>query len=224
MRTTAFPFARSQAALRPSRIGGFTLLELMLVITVAAVILGLGIPNMTQFIRNNRMTGAANDMLVAIHTARTEAVKRRAFVTFCFSANPNDATPICSNAGRGWVVFVDDANPAATSSDDGNFVVNDPAQEEVLLRHDALPAAITSVKKTTNTGATSTTSRGVSFAPSGYARTTLLARNVVLCDVRSNVAVYGDQNSAARVVEINQIGRPRVLRSVAEVTSAGGCP
>ena len=58
---------------------GFTLLELMLAITVAAVILGLGAPNMAEFIRNSRMTSAANDALAALHMARTEAIKRRAW-------------------------------------------------------------------------------------------------------------------------------------------------
>ncbi len=222
MRTTAIPALPARTA--PARMGGFTLLELMLVVTVSAIILGLGIPNMTQFIRNNRMTSAANDMLAGLHMARTEAVKRRAFVTFCFSANPTATTPACSNGGRGWIVFVDDADPAATSANDGNFAVNDPTQEIILLRHEALPATITSVKKTTQTGATSTSSLGVSFAASGFARTNTLTRNVVLCDSRNNVAVYGNENSAARVVEITQLGRPRVTRSVAQITAAGSCP
>lgn len=222
MRTTALPALPARTA--PARMGGFTLLELMLVVTVAAVILGLGIPNMAQFIRNNRMTSAANDMLAGLHMARTEAVKRRAFTTFCFSANPMDATPACSNAGRGWIVFVDDADPTVTSANDGNFVVNNPDQEEILLRHEAVPATITSVKKTTDAGVASTTSLGASFAASGFARTNTLTRNVVLCDSRNNVAVYGNENSAARVVEISQLGRPRVTRSVAEITAAGSCP
>lgn len=201
-----------------SRMAGFTLLELMLVITVAAVILGLGIPNLTQFIRNNRMTGAANDMLVALHTARTEAVKRRAFVTFCFSADPTAATPTCSNAGRGWVVFVDDADPAATSADDANFVVNDPNVETVLLRHEALPAAIDTMNKLP------AATQGIVFTQSGFARTTgTPLASTVLCDERDNVAVYGAQNSAARAIVLSATGRPQVNRAVSEITTAGGC-
>ena len=80
---------------RPTRQAGFTLMELMLVITVAAVILGVGVPNFRQFMLNSRMTTAANDLLAAIHTARSEAIKRREQVVMCFSNNPTAAVPAC---------------------------------------------------------------------------------------------------------------------------------
>lgn len=199
-----------------NRNSGFTLLELMVVVTIAAVILGLGIPNLTQFIRNNRMTSAANDMLAAIHTARTEAVKRRAFITLCFTANPNDPAPTCANGGRGWIVFVDDANPAATDANDANYAVD--GGETVLLRHDPLPAEFTSMNKApANT-------KGIVFTQSGFARTTNIPlTGVVLCDARGNSAVYGVLNSAARAIVISVTGRPQVNRATSEVTTAGGC-
>lgn len=201
----------------PGRHRGFTLLELMLVITVAAVILGLGIPNMTQFIRNNRMTSAANDMLAALYTARTEAVKRRAFTTFCFTDNPTADAPTCANAGRGWIVFVDDANPAAADANDANFVVN--PNEAVLLRHDTLPTVFTSFKKAP------AGTQGVTFLPSGFTRAdTTPVTSTVFCDQRNNVAVYGAQNSAARALTLSATGRPRVMRAVSDITSAGDCP
>lgn len=208
--------SRPHAGGRRARARGFTLLELMLVITVAAVILGIGIPNLTQFIRNNRMTTAANDLLAGLHTARTESIKRRAFVTFCFSANPMATTPTCSTAGRGWVVFVDDADPDAASANDANYAVD--TGELVLLRHDVLPAAIdTMTKAPANT-------QGTVFLPSGFARTTgTPLSSVVLCDERDNVAVYGDANSSARALTVSPTGRPQVTRAVAEITSAGGC-
>jgi type IV fimbrial biogenesis protein FimT len=200
----------------PGLVRGFTLLELMVTVSLAAIILGLGIPNLTQFIRNNRMTSAANDMLAAIHTARTEGVKRRAFTSFCFTDDPGAAAPTCANAGRGWIVFVDDVDPAATSANDANFVVD--ANEAVLLRHDALPAQFTSMNKTpANT-------RGIVFTQSGFARTTATPlTGVVLCDYRGNVAVNGPLNSAARAVVVAVTGRPQVNRSTTEVTTAGGC-
>lgn len=193
---------------------GFTLLELMLVITVAAVILGLGIPNMTQFVRNNRMTSAANDMLAAIHTARTEAVKRRTNISMCFSDNPTAATPTCTNAGRGWVVFVDT-----------NFNYAVDSGDTVLLQHDTLPATVFStMKKTTSAGAADTANKGVTFAASGFVKVSNTpVRNIVLCDSRGNTAVYGAQNSAARAVLISATGRPQVTRVVSEITTAGGC-
>ena len=107
---------------------GFTLLELMVVVVIAGILLGLGVPAMGNFIRNARMTSAANDMLAALHYARSEAIKRRVAVTVCATTEPLLALPslpACSNStdisGMGWVVFVDpdrDGQIDITSFDD----------------------------------------------------------------------------------------------------------
>ena len=39
---------------------GFTLIEMMLAISVLAVLLAVGVPNFRDFVRNSRMTSAAN--------------------------------------------------------------------------------------------------------------------------------------------------------------------
>jgi type IV fimbrial biogenesis protein FimT len=190
----------------------------MLTITVAAVILGVGIPNLTQFIRNNRMTSAANDVLAALHMARTEAVKRRAWTVMCMSANPNDATPTCTAGGRGWVVFIDDADPTAPDANDANLVVNNG--EEVLLRHDTPPDTITLLT------APNGNSGYIAFTASGFSRAVAAGtplRSIRMCDSRGNVAVYGADNSAARAITISQTGRPQVTRLVADITAVGGC-
>src|SRR5690606_966949 len=62
---------------------GFTLMEMMLVIAVAALILGFGVPNLRSFILNARMTASANDILMAVHTARSEAIKRQRRTVVC---------------------------------------------------------------------------------------------------------------------------------------------
>ncbi len=66
---------------------GFTLLELMVVLAIAGVLIAVGIPAMGDFIRNGRITAAANDVMAALHFTRSEAIKRRLPVTLCTSAN-----------------------------------------------------------------------------------------------------------------------------------------
>lgn len=218
MRINAPLRARSLAMASPAKVKGFTLLELMLTVTVAAIILGLGAPNMAEFIRNNRMTSSANDVLAALHMARTEAVKRRAWTVMCMSANPNASTPTCTAAGRGWIVFVDDADPTASSANDGNLVVD--ADEAVLLRHETAPDTITLT--TAPNG-----NRGyIAFTASGFARAVAAGtplRSVRLCDSRGNTAIYGAGNSAARAITISQTGRPQVTRRVIDIAALGGC-
>ncbi len=209
---------RSRPMASPAPVKGFTLLELMLTITVAGVILGLGAPNMAEFIRNSRMTSSANDVLAALHMARTEAVKRRAWTVMCMSADPNATTPTCTTAGRGWIVFVDDADPAASSANDGNLVVD--ADEAILLRHETAPDTITlTTAPNANRGYIAFTSSGFSRAVAAGAPLT----SIRLCDSRGNATIYGADNSAARAITISQTGRPQVTRLVDDITALGGC-
>lgn len=60
----------------PVFFSGFTLLELMIVIAIMAITLGYGIPASTSMISEYRLTTAANDMLLALQLARSEAAKK----------------------------------------------------------------------------------------------------------------------------------------------------
>ena len=97
--------------MRYRRTKGFTLVELMITLLVAAVVLGIGVPNFQEFIANNRMAAATNDLISVLHLARGEAVKRRANVTICPSADwDNFGVSSCTAGGRladGWILFVD---------------------------------------------------------------------------------------------------------------------
>jgi type IV fimbrial biogenesis protein FimT len=203
---------------------GFTLLELMLVITIAAVILGVGVPNLRQFIWNNRLTAAANDLMTAVHTARTESVKRHAPVVMCFSSAPLAASPACDGtASQGWIVFIDDKNSDISDATDNNGVLD--ADEPIVLRHGALPDTLrVRTKPDGNKGY-------VGFTSAGFARKLASVGEsvggIVVCDSRGNVALYGPGNSTARGILISPTGRPRVTRSVNEIAadvSLGGCP
>ena len=58
---------------------GFSVIELMIALLIAAIVLAMGAPSFTEFRKNNRLTGNANDFLGAVQTARTEAIKRMPF-------------------------------------------------------------------------------------------------------------------------------------------------
>src|SRR5215813_4578463 len=94
---------------------GFTLIEMMVTIGVAAILVGLGVPAFLTTIQDVRMTTSANDLLISAQLARSESIKRHLPVTVCHSANPNADPPSCGGDGwqDGWVAFVDgsDANP-----------------------------------------------------------------------------------------------------------------
>jgi len=110
---------------------GFTIIELMVTLVVAAIGLTIAIPGFAHFLRSQRATASANEFLVALTYARSEALKRDAPVAVCASSNAQTATPACSgknNWTKGWITFVDDD----TSGTDGSY---DSASETLLRVH-----------------------------------------------------------------------------------------
>jgi type IV fimbrial biogenesis protein FimT len=81
----------SPAPMKPDR--GFTLLELMVTIAVLAILLAIGVPTLTDFIRESRVVSAANELLFNLQLARSEAVKRRRVV--CLRTADPDAPESC---------------------------------------------------------------------------------------------------------------------------------
>jgi type IV fimbrial biogenesis protein FimT len=80
---------------------GFTLIELMITIAVAAILLTIAVPNFQMFVMNNRMASQANDLITALSLARSEAVKRAANVTVCASS---DGATCTGTWEQGWIV------------------------------------------------------------------------------------------------------------------------
>jgi type IV fimbrial biogenesis protein FimT len=196
---------------------GFTLWELLVTVTVAGIILGLGVPNFREFQRNNAIIAAGNELVSGLYLARTEAVKRQVPMTLCGSANPLAAAPACGGGGNGgFIVFVDEnGNGVLTDPTDGNAVVD--ANETVLAQR-AAPGGTINVYGDGG--------QYITIAPTGFAvpiaqgqaqgRTT----TVLYCDERGNKDVGG--RSSARVVTIAPTGRPQTLQETADVTTAVG--
>jgi type IV fimbrial biogenesis protein FimT len=89
--------------LSKERNGGFTLFELMVTISVAAVIVSVGVPAFTSFIQNNRATTHTNDLVTALNLARSEATRRGAAVTVCSSTDASTCNGD-DDWSTGWVV------------------------------------------------------------------------------------------------------------------------
>lgn len=80
---------------------GFTVIELLVAITILAVLLGVGLPSLQETIRTNRVASTTNDVVAALQIARSEAIRRGENVTVCSS---KDQTTCSGTWEDGWVV------------------------------------------------------------------------------------------------------------------------
>lgn len=97
---------------------GFTLLELLITVSIAAILLAVGVPSFVTFIDNNRLTSQANDLLYSFNMARSEATKRGIEVRVVAVSG--------SNWSAGWNL-VADTNNDSDYLDNGDILVQWPA-------------------------------------------------------------------------------------------------
>lgn len=108
---------------------GFTLIELMVTIAIAAILLGVAIPNFSSVIISNRLTANTNEFITSLNLARSEAIKRGQHVVVRKTG---------TNWEDGWQVFVDlDRSTAAKEN------VLDAGTDIELRVYPALPTNLT---------------------------------------------------------------------------------
>jgi type IV fimbrial biogenesis protein FimT len=84
---------------------GFSLIELMITIAVAAIILALAAPAFTDTISKKRVSAETSDLLGDLALARSESLTRGARVVLCPSNTGTGCTSTAWNLGR--IIFVD---------------------------------------------------------------------------------------------------------------------
>ena len=93
------------------RQNGFTLIELMVGLAVAAILLGIGVPSFVDAMQNSRISAQYNQAARSFFYARSEAVKSSDFVVVC--ARADIGSEQCGGKddwANGWIVFVDVAS------------------------------------------------------------------------------------------------------------------
>ena len=79
----------------PRLLRGFTLIEAMITVAVAAILFTVAVPSFKDTIRQNRLTTQANEFITALNLARSEAIRRSQSVT---------VTPKVGGWNAGWVI------------------------------------------------------------------------------------------------------------------------
>lgn len=171
----------------PLTISGFSLIELITSLSIASILLTIGIPSFQTLTQSSQMTGAVNTIVSHLNLARSEAVKRGIDVVLC----PSDDGVDCTST------MVWDKDIILFTDKNGNRHV-DP--EEELIRHINLNPE--SIRITTTTGR-----RRAVYDLRGFS----MGNNVsfTFCDTRNRVdpkAVIVSNTGRARISYTNSNG------------------
>lgn len=189
---------------------GFTLLELMITLFIVGILLAVGIPSLKSFMQGNQLVAASNELVSAMHVARSEAIKLNTRVSICESSDGAN----CAATGswkEGWIVFVD-ANgdlantgaPCAAANTDCLLRIHEAINDDLLTVAgvDANGAALNSF---------TFTSRGLPKAVNGASQSGVFS----VCSLDSDGNTIG-----SRAVVLSLSGRVRVSDNAAVIS----CP
>ena len=167
---------------------GFTLLELVIVIAILGITTAFAAPELSTMIKNNRISGSANDFVAALQFAKAEAASQLNNVTICKKNNTSTGCTAGGDWQQGWIVFADT---------NGNAGVD--AGEAILLNHEVLHTNITF-------GGTAGVTSSITYRPSGTTSITTV-QTLIMCDDRS----FDD--NASRGILITITGRGSVMKA-----------
>lgn len=115
---------------------GFTLIEMLVTLSIAAIMLTIAVPSFRIFLLNTRITSQTNDFVLALASAKSEAVKRGVNVTVC-PRNTNTACLASTTWDTGWLVFVDNDGGGTVNGADVILQVRAPLEGSNTLRSGA---------------------------------------------------------------------------------------
>lgn len=109
----------------PTDARGFSLLELLMTVTLAALVLTLGLPSFGKLVADKRLRAETDALFHAVHLARKASIVRRRFVSLCPSSDGRSCDG-GTDWSRGWILFADADRDEPPQVDEG---------EDVLMVH-----------------------------------------------------------------------------------------
>ncbi len=133
---------------------GVTLIELMITIAILVIALSIGIPNMSQFLKNSELINTSNKVATMMSLARSEATKRQTSISICQSSDHLT----CNTAGKNLIIL----------NSDGSLLKTTPLSSDIDLYYQNLASTTVTFSATGSPNESGQIlfcdDRGISFA------------------------------------------------------------
>lgn len=174
---------------------GFTLIELMVTLTIGSLLMLVAIPSFTSFQRNAELTSAANKLMSSVNAARSEAMKQG---TNAMVVPTDNGT----NWNAGWIVFVYKFDATRATP----YVYDAVAGDKIIQTQDAL-AGYVNVTDTLGAAAPY-----IMYDASGYAKTKAGGFLALTLNITRTDLTGAELLNQTRRIKIASTGRVRVCR------------
>jgi len=87
---------------------GFTLVELMISLTILAILLGMAVPSFNNAVLGGKLSAFSSNLVASTQLARSEAIKRNEIVQVCASSNGTSCGVSSGGWEAGWIVRLAD--------------------------------------------------------------------------------------------------------------------
>lgn len=103
------------------------MIELMVVVAIAALLMSMAIPSFRSMIQRQKITSVANDLFAAVNLTRAEAIGRGVRVDLVPAGDGTDWA-------KGWIVFIDDNHDLRPGP--GEYVIfsHAPISQEINIQ------------------------------------------------------------------------------------------
>lgn len=165
------------------------MVELMAVLTIAAILLAIGVPSFQSLLDRMRIAAAANDFFAAVTLTRSEAIRR---------GQRMDMVPADGNDWKnGWMILVDANLNQKADAGEEIVLVHGPVHADIQIRH----------------AFTDTKSVYLTYTPSGRTRT------IANSQASQAGSWELSLNKETRRIVINFLGRPRMCKPMGKTAT-----
>jgi type IV fimbrial biogenesis protein FimT len=125
-----------------SRHAGFSLIEVMVVVTLMSILMFLAVPNLTTWMANNRVRTVADALQNALRQAQGEAVKRSRQVKFVLTAADPARSATSSATGPNWYIQSLPLTGSAETAGNSDFVGGETIARQYAISIDGGSAVL----------------------------------------------------------------------------------